>query len=59
LGGGRSDWFRCGVVSISAGVLERVREILRKAFREIRSIAAASHPVETVALLNLQLVSWP
>jgi hypothetical protein len=29
------------------------------AFREIRALAAASQPIETIALLNLQLVSWP
>jgi hypothetical protein len=31
----------------------------RLTFREIRSIAATSSPVQTVALLNLQLISWP
>jgi hypothetical protein len=32
---------------------------LRMAFREIRTLAAASAPVESVALLNLHLLTWP
>ena len=36
--------------------LEPIREILRSAFREIRTRVAASEPSETVALLNLQLL---
>ena len=35
----------------------RVRELLRRAFREVRSIVAASEPTERVALLNLQFIS--
>jgi hypothetical protein len=46
------------VVSTSAADLERIREILRRSFREIRALAAASEPTEAVALLNLQLVTW-
>jgi transcriptional regulator with XRE-family HTH domain len=53
-----SDWLAYNVVSVSDVDLARIREVLRMAFREIRSIAAASKP-ETVALLNLQLISWP
>jgi hypothetical protein len=52
------DWLGFNVISTSARDLERVREILRRAFREIRAIAAASEPAESVALLNLQLVTW-
>ena len=52
------DWLAFNVISTSASDLERVRDVLRRAFREIRTIAAASEPPESVALLNLQLVTW-
>lgn len=52
------DWFGYNLVSLSAADLERVREILRNAYREIRALAAASEPVERAALLNLQLVTF-
>jgi hypothetical protein len=52
------DWLGFNVISSSARDLERVRETLRRAFREIRGICAASDPPESVALLNLQLVTW-
>jgi transcriptional regulator with XRE-family HTH domain len=53
-----ADWLGYNVVSTSAADLERIREILRRSFREIRALAAASEPTEAVALLNLQLVTW-
>lgn len=53
-----ADWLGFNIISTSMEDLERVREVLRRAFREIRSIAAASEPAETVALLNLHLVTW-
>lgn len=53
-----SDWLGYNVISTSSEDLERIREILRRSFREIRAIAAASEPLEAVALLNLQLVTW-
>lgn len=53
-----TDWLGYNVVSLSESDLARVHDVLRHAFREIRAIAAASEPVETVALLNLQLVGW-
>jgi transcriptional regulator with XRE-family HTH domain len=52
------DWLGYNVISMSAADLERVREVLRRSFREIRAIAATSEPAEAVALLNLQLVTW-
>lgn len=52
------DWLGYNVISTSAHDLDRVREVLRRAFREIRAIAAASEPAESVALLNLHLVTW-
>lgn len=53
------DWLGYNVLSTSEADIERIRDILRKAFREVRAIAANSEPVETVALLNLQLITWP
>jgi len=53
------DWLAYNVISVAESDLGRIREVLRMAFREIRTIAAASTPVETVALLNLQLITWP
>jgi hypothetical protein len=47
------------VISLSEADLERVREILRAAYREIRALAVTSEPVEAAALLNLQLVTFP
>jgi transcriptional regulator with XRE-family HTH domain len=52
------DWLGYNLMSLSSADLERVREILRNAYREIRALAAASEPVETAALLNLQLVTF-
>jgi hypothetical protein len=52
------DWLGYNVVSTSSEDLDRIREVLRRAFREVRAIAAASEPAESVALLNLQLVTW-
>ncbi|HKU37194.1 MAG TPA: DUF4423 domain-containing protein, partial [Polyangiales bacterium] len=52
------DWLGYNLVSTSQADLDRIREVLRRAFREIRAIAAASEPAESVALLNLQLVTW-
>lgn len=52
------DWLGYNVMSLSTHDLERVRDILRNAYREIRALAAASEPVEAAALLNLQLVTF-
>jgi transcriptional regulator with XRE-family HTH domain len=52
------DWLGFNVISTSAQDLDRVREVLRRAFREIRAIAAASEPTESIALLNMHLVTW-
>lgn len=53
------DWLGYNLMSLSDADLERVREILRNAYREIRALAAASEPVQSAALLNLQLVTFP
>jgi hypothetical protein len=52
------DWLGFNVISASDTDLERVRDVLRRAFREIRAIAASSEPAESVALLNMHLVTW-
>jgi DNA-binding phage protein len=52
------EWLGFNVISSSARDLARIREVLRRAFREIRAIAASSQPAEAVALLNLHLVTW-
>ncbi len=52
------DWLGFNVLSSSTEDLERIRDVLRRAFREIRAIAASSQPAESVALLNLHLVTW-
>jgi transcriptional regulator with XRE-family HTH domain len=54
----KSDLFAYNVLSVSHADLRRIRELLRGAYREIRSIVAASQPCETAALLNLQLVGF-
>jgi len=53
-----ADYFAYNVVSVSAADLERIRERLRVAFREIRSLVAASRPEEVAALINLQVVTF-
>jgi transcriptional regulator with XRE-family HTH domain len=52
------DWLGYNVISCSEADLERIRDVLRRAFREIRALAAASQPIESAALLNLQLLTW-
>jgi hypothetical protein len=51
-----ADLFAYNVMSVAEADLERIREILRCAFREIRTLVASSEPAEVVALVNLQLV---
>jgi Domain of unknown function (DUF4423)/Helix-turn-helix domain len=52
------DFFAYNVISLSATDLGRVRQCLQTAFREARSIVAASEPTERIALINVQLVGW-
>jgi len=53
-----SDWLGYNLMSLSETDLERVRDILRNVYREIRALAASSEPVESAALLNLHLVTF-
>lgn len=52
------DWLGFNLVATSAADLTQIRDVLRRAFREIRAIAASSQPADSVALLNLQFVTW-
>lgn len=56
---GPRDLFSHNTFSVSRADLERIRELHRAYFREVRSIVAASAPSETVALINVQLVEFP
>jgi hypothetical protein len=49
--------FSYNLFGVSALDFERIQALQRSYFREIRSIVAQSQPVETVALVNLQLFS--
>lgn len=39
--------------------LERIADLQRAMFREVRSIVAASSPVQTVGLIHYQTLAWP
>jgi transcriptional regulator with XRE-family HTH domain len=56
--GSDSDLFAYNVISVSRDDLQRIRELLRSTFREIRSLVSASEPQQEVALLQLQLVAF-
>jgi transcriptional regulator with XRE-family HTH domain len=53
-----NDLLSYNVLSASEEDLDRIREVLLRAYREIRNIVAASAEVEGAALVNLQLVRW-
>lgn len=55
---GEPDWFAYNVFSCSESDFERVRDSLKRAFRESRSIVAASQPNQSAGLLLMQLVNW-
>jgi transcriptional regulator with XRE-family HTH domain len=52
------DVFGYNVLSASREDVERIRTVLKNAFREVRAIVSASEPAECVALVNVQLVGW-
>jgi hypothetical protein len=47
------------VFSVSRADLDRIRELHRADFREVRAIVAASDPAEVVALVVVHLASFP
>ena len=53
------DLFAYNVFSVSAADLQRIRELLLAAFRQARSIVAATPSNERIAVVNLQLMCWP
>jgi Domain of unknown function (DUF4423) len=52
------DFFAYNTMSCSQADYDRIRELLRRTFREIQSLVAASEPSESVALLNFQLLEF-
>ena len=44
--------------SASRGDLQKIRELLRGSFRQIRAMLADFEPTEAVPLMSLQLVHW-
>lgn len=53
-----SDFFSYNVMSVSRADYERIRDLLRRTFREIQSVVAASEPSERVAVMNLELLEF-
>ncbi len=53
-----NDWFAYNVFSCSEADLARIREDLKRAFRESRAVIATSQPTETAGLLLMQFVQW-
>lgn len=53
------DFFAYNLCSASSEDMARIHEVLQNAFREIRTIVAASRSLEEVGLVNLHLVRWP
>jgi hypothetical protein len=48
--------FSHSVLAVSELDLQRIRELQKAYYQEVRAIVAQSQPVERVALLNLQLL---
>lgn len=53
-----ADWFAYNVFSCSQSDLQRVRESLKRAFRESRATIANSQPNETTGFIVMQLGTW-
>lgn len=53
---GPDDQYGYAVFSVSREDLERLRELHRAYYRQVRAIVAASAPTDVVAVLNLQLI---
>lgn len=52
------DLLSFNVCSLSLADAERLRELHRRYYTEVRALVAASEPAETVVLVNVQLVEW-
>jgi transcriptional regulator with XRE-family HTH domain len=55
---GEQDWFAYNVFSCSRSDLARVKDCLKRGFRESRSVIATSSPNERAGLVLMQLVEW-
>jgi hypothetical protein len=53
---GEGGLFSHGVFGVSEAGYQRLRELQKAYYQEARKVVAESHPVERVALLNLQLM---
>ena len=53
-----SDLFAYNVFAASDPDMARIREFLRQTCREIRAIVAASHPSQSTALVQTNLMRW-
>lgn len=47
------------MISVSRADLARVRELHLQYFHQLRAIVVESDPVETVALIGMQIVEFP
>jgi Domain of unknown function (DUF4423) len=54
---GADDLFAYNVFALSDADLTHAREILRRAYRELRTLVASSSPLERVAMVNVQLLA--
>jgi len=52
------DLFAYNVMSASQADLNRIRELLKRTFRQVQSTVAASEPAEEVALLQFTLIDF-
>jgi transcriptional regulator with XRE-family HTH domain/protein gp37 len=56
---GPDDLFSYNVFSASIDDMNRIKDLLRATYRQIRAIVSSTPADERVALLNLQLLHWP
>jgi transcriptional regulator with XRE-family HTH domain len=52
------DFLAYNVISVSNDDLSRIRDLLGRTFREIRTLVAASRPEQIAAVVNLQIVTF-
>lgn len=53
-----ADWFAYNVIAVSREDSTRIEQLLRAAYREVRTIVAESKPEEVAALLTIHMVRW-
>ena len=52
------DLLSYNVFSVSEADFQKIRELHRAYFREVRTIVASSEPTEVAAMINVQLMRW-